>query len=92
MSFRDPELLIFKIVNPDLIFKLFKIDFQNPGFSKLPIFPILPPGLFNYKSFSQKNNLDIWILILKILSQNFLQKDFKSLYKISVFSVSISLP
>ena len=81
-----------KFINPDSSFNSFQNWFQNPGFSKLPIFSILPPGLFNYKSFSQENNLDIWILILKILSQNFLQKDFKSLYKIYVFSLSIFLP
>ena len=41
------------------VFNFFKIDFKPPGSSKLPILPILPPGLWISKDFLRKT---IWIV------------------------------
>ena len=58
MSFWDPELLIFKIVNPDLILKLSKL-ISKPWVFKFANLSHFTPRTWNYKSFLKKT---IWMV------------------------------
>ena len=78
MSFWDPELLLFKIVNPDLIFNFSKLIFKTLGIQNYHFFPFYPQDFWITKvQGKQPGYLDIDF-------QDFISKLFAKRFQISL--------